>query len=417
MKRLLIISAFLTIYIIGIATEAHAVRQTVFSPQIKTLQAVVNQDWLSPPVMTLGSSDVLNVAFDELSHEYQRFTYHIEHCEADWTPSDELFESDYLEGVNDNPIDDWQNSINTVVLYTHYTLQIPNDRCRLKMGGNYRLDILDEDGGKVAEVRFMVLEPLMNVGLGCTTNTDIDINRSHQQLTMSVGYGPLRVTNPSQQLRTVVTQNDRDDNARLNTRPDITNGTGLEWRHCRDLIFDAGNEYHKYEVLDVTHPTMGIDRIVWDGDNYNVFPFASTARRNYLYDVDANGSFYIRNSDNTENDYTTEYVFVHYRLNCEPMDGGRLVIDGRWTTDDNLNTYLMQYDEEDMSYKATVMQKQGYYSYQYLLLRDDGTTAIPPSEGSYHQTENRYQAYVYYRGNGERTWRLVGYRQAESTTR
>lgn len=417
MKRLLIISAFLTIYIIGIATEAHAVRQTVFSPQIKTLQAVVNQDWLSPPVMTLGSSDVLNVAFDELSHEYQRFTYHIEHCEADWTPSDELFESDYLEGFNDNPIDDWQNSINTVVLYTHYTLQIPNDRCRLKMGGNYRLDILDEDGGKVAEVRFMVLEPLMNVGLGCTTNTDIDINRSHQQLTMSVGYGPLRVTNPSQQLRTVVTQNDRDDNARLNTRPDITNGTGLEWRHCRDLIFDAGNEYHKYEVLDVTHPTMGIDRIVWDGDNYNVFPFASTARRNYLYDVDANGSFYIRNSDNTENDYTTEYVFVHYRLNCEPMDGGRLVIDGRWTTDDNRNTYLMQYDEEDMSYKATVMQKQGYYSYQYLLLRDDGTTAIPPSEGSYHQTENRYQAYVYYRGNGERTWRLVGYRQAESTTR
>lgn len=417
MKQVAGILAFLTIYIIGIATEAHAVRQTVFSPQIKTLQAVVNQDWLSPPVMTLGSSDVLNVAFDELSHEYQRFTYHIEHCEADWTPSDELFESDYLEGFNDNPIDDWQNSINTVVLYTHYTLQIPNDRCRLKMGGNYRLDILDEDGEKVAEVRFMVLEPLMNVGLGCTTNTDIDINRSHQQLTMSVEYGPLRVTNPSQQLRTVVTQNDRDDNARLNARPDITNGTGLEWRHCRDLIFDAGNEYHKYEVLDVTHPTMGIDRIVWDGDNYNVFPFASTARRNYLYDVDANGSFYIRNSDNTENDYTTEYVFVHYRLNCEPMDGGRLVIDGRWTTDDNLNTYLMQYDEEDMSYKATVMQKQGYYSYQYLLLRDDGTTAIPPSEGSYHQTENRYQAYVYYRGNGERTWRLVGYRQAESTTR
>lgn len=127
---------------------ADAVRQTIHSPHVKTLQAVVNRDWLSPPVMTLGSDDVLNIAFDELSHEYHRFTYHIEHCEADWSPSTELFESDYLSGFNDNPIEDYQNSINTTVLYTHYSMQLPNDRCRLKMSGNYRLTILDEDGDK-----------------------------------------------------------------------------------------------------------------------------------------------------------------------------------------------------------------------------------------------------------------------------
>lgn len=407
LTRLLVIAAC----IIMPCPSIFATRHTIFNPRIKTLQVVVNRDWLSPPVMTLGSDDVLSIGFDELSHGYQRFTYHIEHCEADWSTSDEIFESDYLSGFNDNSIEDYQNSINTTVLYTHYSMQLPNEKCSLKLSGNYRLTIYDEDGERVIEARFMVVEPLMNVGIECTTNTDIDVNRSHQQLSMSLGYGPLKVTNHNEQIRTVVTQNDRDDNAKLNVKPNVINTKGLEWIHNRELIFQAGNEYHKFEVLDVSHPTMGIDRIMWDGDNYNVYPFMAVPRQNYLYDVDANGSFYIRNSDNIENDYTSEYVYVHYKLSSPFVDNGMIVVNGHWTTDADINSYVMEYDDTDNTYNATVMQKQGYYSYQYLLLHNDGTTAIPPTEGSYYQTENRYQAYVYYKGTGERTWRLVGYRQ------
>lgn len=176
------------ICLLAVVNQVAAVRQTIYSPQIKTLQAVVNHDWLSPPVMTLGSGDILNVAFDELSHEYHRFTYRIEHCEADWSPSTEIFESDYLSGFNDNPIEDYRNSINTTVLYTHYSMQLPNERCSLKISGNYRLTISDEDGEKAAEVRFMVVEPMMNVSLECSTNTDIDVNKSHQQISMGVSF-------------------------------------------------------------------------------------------------------------------------------------------------------------------------------------------------------------------------------------
>lgn len=412
MKRIITHIIIVIACLSAATTIASAARHTIFSPQIKTLQVVVNKDWLSPPVMTLGSDDVLNIGFDELSHEYQRFTYHIEHCEADWSTSEELFESDYLNGFNDNPIEDYQNSINTVVLYTHYSMQLPNDKCSLKMSGNYRLTIYNEDEEKVIEICFMVVEPLMNVGLECTTNTDVDINRSHQQLSMSLNYGAVRVTNHNEQIRTVVMQNDRSDNAKLNAKPNFINTRGLEWKHNRELIFDAGNEYHKYEVLDVSHPTMGIERIYWDGSNYNVYPFMDVPRNNYLYDVDANGCFYIRNSDNIENDYISEYVFVHYKLKSPKLEG-RIVINGQWTTDSNISNYTMQYDETDNTYNATVMQKQGYYSYQYLLFNDNGTVSIPPTEGCFYQTENRYQAYIYYKGVGERTWRLVGYRQLE----
>lgn len=406
MKRALLISLLL------IPLMAFA-KSSIHSPQIRSLQVVVNQDWLSPAVMRLGTDDVLNISFDELSHNYHRYIYKVEHCEADWTTSTDIFESDWLEGFNNNTIDDYENSINTTVAYTHYHLRIPNERCRLRMSGNYRLHILDEDNDdeEVLTVEFMVTEQTMNLALSVTTNTDIDLNLSHQQVSMSLTFGRQLVTNPEDQIKTVVMQNGR--NARHDIKPNFRNANGLEWTHNRGLIFDAGNEYHKFEVLDVSHPTMGIDFIRWDGTYYQVFPFANEPRPNYLYDEDADGAFYIRNSDNRENDIASDYVWVNYRLKAPGLSEGKVIIDGQWTTDDNIYNYVMAYDEEEGMYHARILQKQGYYNYQYLWLKGDGSTALLPSEGNFFQTENRYQAYVYYKGTGERTWRLVSYRQIE----
>ena len=385
-------------------------RSVVLSPQVKTLQVVVNQDWLSPPVMRLGTDDVLNVGFDELSHTYHRYIYRLEHCEADWSTSKDIFESDWLNGFNNNPIEDYRNSINTTVLYTHYQLSIPTDRGQLKMSGNYRLHIIDDDTQEEqAVVEFQIAEQSMAISVEVSTNTDIDHNTSHQQLIMRVNYGQLSVTNPQEQIKTVVKQNDRDDNCRRDVRPTMTYATGLEWTHCRQLIFDGGNEYRKYEVLDPSHPTMGIDYIRWDGSQYQVFPFMSEPRPNYIYDEDANGAFYIRNSDNRENDIATEYVWVNYRLKAPALYGQTITIDGRWTTEAP-DTYHMTYDESECLYTARILQKQGYYSYQYLWQDMEDRRMFLPSEGSFYQTENCYQVYIYYKGTGERTWRLVGYR-------
>ena len=397
-------------------TLCHAYgRQTIYVPTIKTLQVVVNQDWLSPPVMKLNSTDVLNISFDEMSHDYHRFVYKIEHCEADWSVSDELFESDYIEGFNNNPIEDYQNSINTTVLYTHYKLQIPNEECRLKMSGNYRLTIYDEDndGQIVLTAEFMVVEPIMPVGLAVTSNTDIDLNDSHQQLSMTLNYGPINITNREEQISTVVIQNNCHESSKINVKPNIVNHKGMRWEHNRELIFNAGNEYRKFEVLALSHPTMGIERISWDGHNYNAYPFVAEPRKNYLYDEDANGAFYIRNSDNIDNDYTCDYVYVHYKLKSPELSELTLAVDGNWATYGDHNIYRMEYDKTDATYNAAILQKQGYYSYRFVAVDANGNMTLAPTEGSFYQTENRYQAYIYYKGTGERTWRLVGYRQVE----
>ena len=389
-----------------------AQRHEIFSDRIASLQVVSGQDWMSIPITTLGGEPV-NISFDDLTHEYHRYTYKLEHCEADWTVSEELFASDYCEGfTSDNTIDELTESINTNVLYTHYTLQIPNDRCRLKIGGNYRLTITDENNGDepVLAACFMVVEPEMRVSMNMTTITDRDVNGRHQQIGMEVMYGKLPVTRPESQIKTVVMQNGRWDNAVVNASPQYIMGDGLRWDHCRDLIFDGGNEYRKFEILDVDHTTMGLESITWDGEKYNAMIWTDEPRPNYVYDEDANGAFYIRNSDNIENDYASEYVMTHFRLKS-PRLNGDVYINGDWTNNRFLPQYRMTYDEMEKIYKASILLKQGYYSYQYLLVDADGKAKNVPSEGNFFQTENQYQALVYYRGIGGRTDRLVGFAQ------
>jgi hypothetical protein len=282
------------------------------------------------------------------------------------------------------------------------------------MSGNYKLHIYDEDNDDelVLTAEFRVVESLTSVGLAVTTNTDIDFNVSHQQVSMTVNLGSLNVINIDEQLQTIVMQNGREDNMKVNPRPNIIQHEKLQWEHHQDLIFDAGNEYHKFEVLDVSHPTMGIDHILWDGTYYQAYPFANASRRSYLYDQDADGAFYIRNSNNIENDRTCDYVYVNYKLMAEHEHQGQVFIDGNWTTEASTN-YAMTYQEADRSYNARILQKQGYYSYQYLLSKDDGKTETVPEEGSFFETENRYQAFVYFKETGGRTWRLVGYQQIQ----
>lgn len=389
-----------------------AQRHEILSPTITSLQVVAGKDWLLPPITQLGGEPI-NISFDDLTHEYHRYTYRIEHCEADWTTSEEIFTSDYCEGYyEDNPIDDLVESINTNTLYTHYSLQIPNERCRLKIGGNYRLTVVDNnnDDTPILTVCFMVVEPLMKVALSMTTNTDYDINKRHQQITMDLKYGNLTVTSPETQIKTVVMQNGRWDNAVVNAKPQYVMSDGLRWDHCRDFIFNGGNEYRKFEILDPGHPTLGIETISWDGENYNAMIWTDEPRQSYVYDEDANGAFYIRNSDNFENDYSSDYILTHFRLKSPHLEG-KVYLNASWTYDRFEPKYEMQYDDLAQLYTTTLPLKQGYYSYQYLWLRNDGTTAPVPSEGNFYQTENQYQALVYYRPIGGRTDRLVGFGQ------
>ena len=388
-----------------------AQRNEILDKNIASLQVVANNDWLSLPIITLNSNDFVNISFDDLTHEYHRYCYKIEHCEADWQTSSALFESDYIDGfASGNTIDDVQESTNTVPLYTHYNISFPNNKCRPKISGNYRVTIYDENDEKhvVCRAYFMIVEPSMGVHLNVTTNTDIDINGKHQQVEMAVDYGNNIVSNPQTQIKTVVMQNSRWDNAVVNARPQYIKVNGLQWIHCKDYIFDGGNEYRKFETLDVTHTTMGLESINWDGHNYHAWIWTDEPRPSYIYDKDANGAFLIRNSDNIDNDVNSDYIITHFRLKS-PQTADPIYINGFFTNDRFLPQYEMKWNEKNQQYEGELLLKQGYYSYQYLMMKPEGKLTPVPSEGNFYQTENTYQALIYFKANGDRTDRLVGY--------
>lgn len=396
-----------------LSCTSFAQQHEIRSENIASLQVVSGTDWMGDAIIRLDSNDRLNISFDELSHQYRRYVYSLTHCDPNWYPTDGLFTSDYVSGYHEDvTIDNYQESINTNQLYTHYTLRIPNSSCKPKISGNYRLDIIDDETkDTVITTRFMVTENIATIGKNILTDTDVDVRNRHQQISLRVDYpASLKASNPREQFRVLVMQNHRSDNqVWCPPAPILRQGT-MEWTHTKDLIFPAGNEYHKFEVLDVHRNSLGVDRIDWDGEWYNVHLYHDYPRRAYVYDEDADGAFYLRNSDNIENDIASEYVKVNFYLDTPRLDGD-VYLDGKWTYNELSEKYLMQYDEENKWYHAEIPLKYGYYSYQYLNIQSDNVKSLSPTrdtEGDFYQTENRYLIMVYYRGNGDRYWRLVG---------
>ena len=60
---------------------------------IRTVQLGVNGDFERLPVIALGSGDRVTLAFDDLTHEYRRYTYTVEQCNADGALNEELFDT------------------------------------------------------------------------------------------------------------------------------------------------------------------------------------------------------------------------------------------------------------------------------------------------------------------------------------
>lgn len=392
-----------------------AQRNEIFVSNIASLQVVANENWLSPlPVVSLDGlkkDEMITISFDELSHLNHRYSYIITHCEADWSPSQNLIESDYVDGFAlGNVIDDYEQSINTNTQYTHYKLIIPNDKCCPKISGNYTITVVDEDqdNAQVLKACFMITEQSMKCSMTQTSNTDIDVNKSHQQVGMKLNFGTNRVISPTTQIKTVVLQNGSWINAVNNPKPQYIMSDGMVWDHNHELIFSGGNEYRKFETLDPTHTTMGVERVGWDGNSYHAWIFTDEPRPNYLYDEDANGAYCIRNSDNVDNDTESEYIKTHFSLKTARQQGD-VYINGSFTQDSFDDKFKMSWNEKDGLYEAVIPLKQGYYNYKYLLRNPDGCITLLPSEGNFYQTENSYQFLVYYRGQGERTDRLVNY--------
>jgi len=428
---------------------------------IHTLQTIVNDDWLHDDVITLGTDDWVTISFDHFTHDYHRFIYKIVHCNADWTPS-ELFEVDYMDGFNNQPIEDYENSLNTTMLYTHYRFDLPNDDIQFKVSGNYRVEIYldngqqtrcvpasksqaclnsccersrssttklltDEEEADNSEFKiqeselalacvacFRIVEPRMGLNVAVTSNTDIDTNLSHQQVEFTLNYPPSEVMDPATEIKSYVYQNNRTDNAVALVKPTYVSPGHSEYTHNRALIFPAGNEYRRFEVINMHYATQGVDKVEYFAPYYHATLLPDAPRRNYSYDEDHDGRYLIRYNMAQDVDIEADYLFVHFTLDMPRRTGGNFYLTGEFTYNDFTPAYQATYNEDSQAYEATVLLKQGAYDFMYLWVPDgSGVGQTGPAEGNFYEAENEYQVYIYHRPFGGRYDRLVAAQQVK----
>ncbi len=381
------------------------------SDDVHTIQVNEKGNWASLPIINLGGDSYVNINFDIVGADsYRSLKYRIINCDADWNKS-KLSDIEYVDGFNDLPIENYAQSVNTMVDYTNYNLQIPNDRQRLKLSGNYAIEVYDnEDRDKILLTAcFSVLDSKVKIEGGFSSNTDIDVNKEHQQVSFSINTSGIQIRDPFSDLKVFVRQNNRIDNQSEGLKPTYIQGDKLIYEHNRNLIFEAGNEYRRFESVSYRYNGLNIESTVFVRPDYvtNISKDKVRADKRYIYDQDQNGHYLIRNAEANDANTEADYFRTNFTLDISEPMLEPIYINGGFTNNTFDDKYRMKYDIANKVYTANVLLKQGAYNYQYLT--QSGKVYSPAKiEGNYFETQNEYTIYVYYRPIGFQSDQLIG---------
>ena len=384
------------------------VEERVAPSYISTIQFSGTTAQSQLPIIRLGES--LNLSFDALNGEEEDYYYTITHYNFDWTPSD-LSKGEYLDGFDELRIQSYENSLNTLQIFSHYTLRIPNrDTRKIEKSGNYLLGIYTDDNVLIFSRKFMVIESDVTVGVDIKRSRDLNYIEEKQVVQFVVNSPKLLLINPKQTVKTVVLQNSNLKTAITNLKPQYTIGTELIYRYDKEAAFWGGNEFLSFDNKDIRSATYGIRRVE-SNDVYENFLYTNSSRKDrpYTYNPDVNGNFVVRNIDAERQSIEADYVRIHFNLQYfEDIGDKEIHIYGNfnnWTID---GTTYLEYDATSDTYRTSRLFKQGYYDYKYVLVDRDGSIDGGAIGGNFWQTENEYTVLVYYRDLGGRYDRIIG---------
>ena len=424
--------------LIGAIMVCHAIlaepyRTRVYSDDLATLRVQYHPDnsrmtYLSRPILSLGGEEVLDVSFDQLSHEVHYYTYTLRHLDYDWT-ADDLSSQEYLKGFLTAEITDYEQSLNTQQSYTHYRFSFPNENMQPSISGNYALIIYEDNNpdNVVATACFSVVEPGATIRANVRGNTDIEYSGRYQQLDVDVQLGAPYSTMDSRLSVLVVEQNNRTDNMVVSTKPTYIEPQRLRWQNNRSLIFEGGNEYRHFDISSEYFMGQGVDHISFDHSvppealrcsGYHAFLFEDELRTGgYIYNEDANGRYVINREKRDDDDVEADYMWVHWILPTDRWLDGSVYIVGDLFENMLSPQTRMQYDEQHKSYIFSAYLKQGGYEWLYLFYntRTGARASSERVEGSYWQTRNSYRLMYYYRGQIDRYTRLLCVENIENT--
>ena len=406
--------------LLAVAQGVVDTRPHIFDSNVRSLKISLMSNMYIPPILMMNGDDRLLVNFDYLGYDIHYLRYSVTHCNADWQPS-QLVESEYVSGFNYADIDDYEPSGATYVRYYNYQFALPNDDMQFLVSGNYLLTVYEQDDPDeiLFQTRFSVCEGKVGVFPKVTSRTDVEYNNHMQQVSFDIRYKPNQIMDPYSEFKCVVTQNSRQDNAVVVSRPMMVGVDYATYDHNRDLIFMAGNEFRRFETVSAHNLNMGVYSIKYYEPMYHAVLMADEPRNEiqYLYDKTQFGRFTIRNAEAyNENVLEADYMITHFTLDTGgKLNGGNVMLYGEFMEGLPISQAIMKYDASSGCYTNDILLKQGAYNYMYLWLPDGSNVAQTGRiEGDHYETVNEYLVMVYDRPMGERYDRLVGYGVAYS---
>ncbi|AXP79916.1 hypothetical protein CJ739_821 [Mariniflexile rhizosphaerae] len=381
---------------------------------IKTINFKGNTPETQLPILKLGEYVILE--FDALNGNEDDYYYKIEHYNYDWTPS-VLIKSEYMDGFDNQRIRNYENSLNTYQIYSHYQLTIPNEQTRrLKISGNYLLSIFNSNDEIVFSRKFMIYEDLTAIGVNIKRARDVQFIEEKQRVEIIITSNNMQLNNPSQTVKTVIVQNNNLNTAISNLKPQYTLGNQLIYKYDTETSFWGGNEYLFFENKDVRAANTGIRAIDLQELYHNyLFTNVERASKPYTYNPDINGNYVITVLDAENPSIEADYVWIHFSLvPTEAFKNKNVHVYG------NFNNYVIDestkliYDERHNVLRNAILLKQGFYNYKFVTVDSNGSLNEGAISGNFYQTENNYKVIVYYRDLGARYDKIIGIGEGSS---
>lgn len=359
------------------------------------------------PVVLLG--ETIKLEFDDILANEQDYYYKIVHCDYDWTPS-QLLKSQYLDGIDNQRIIDYENSYNTLQPYSNYRLTIPNENLSLEVSGNYILEIYNDSYEIQFSRRFVVYTNAVSVAATVKRSRDFNFLNEKQVVQFSINQGNFQLVNPKKEVKVAILQNYQWNTARYNIPPQYTLGGELVYKYDTETSFFGGNEFLNFDTSDLRAPTAQISHIEV-ADLYEHYLFTDSYRfdKVYTYFPDIDGDFVVRTLQGENKSREAEYSNVHFSLPYEDLLAlDEVYVYGKFNNYALADENKMTYNEENGLMECTIELKQGFYNYKYVIKREDGVIDLNAIGGNFHFTENTYLILVYYRNFGDLYDTIIG---------